>query len=180
MPQIRHGNLTVNQYNFCNEYMRNGGVAGPAYRFAYKNNNHSDEICSMLGGKLTNKPRIRKELDRLRLMVQKKTGVTVAGLTCTLDKVVKRGFELDKLGDVTAAVAAIAKLNGLWIDRSKNDHSWVDTKTQEEIQREIEEALTELNADHEAHALLRRIQAQASGRAVNAGAASVITQEEPD
>ena len=170
MAGARRGGLpTPQQMRLCNDYMELGS-AEAAYRANYKTvwgaKAWGDDFCRAKASVVMRKPSVKRYMDELRKKVIKRTGISIAGLTVTLEKVVKRGLELDKLAEVTSAVVAVAKLNGLWVERSKTEHIWHQEKTAAEIEKEIEDALIELNVGPEANALIRRIQAQGTTRAV--------------
>lgn len=118
--------LTVKQEAFVRAYLESGN-ASQAYRAAYDAGNMKDSAIRANACKLLKHTDIALTIERARKSAQQSTNITIERLTRLLQAVYCKAMAEPKGASAAAsAVMGIAKLHGLIVDRSRNEHTGPD------------------------------------------------------
>lgn len=108
---------TQKKENFCQEYMRNGGNASDAYRFAYNCENMANETIWGNASDLKRSSMVSVRLEELEADARKRNEVTIDSLTEDLRTNMELAREEGQPAAANGAVMGIAKLHGLANDK---------------------------------------------------------------
>ena len=112
------------------------GCKSTAYRAGYNTGNMKPETVHRRASELFETDMVMARVAELQTEHRAAHGVTIEGLTQDLEDARKLAHAEGQPGAAVSACTAMAKLHGLWIDKSKVETSTTKDMTDEEIKAE--------------------------------------------
>lgn len=117
--------LTPKQDAFARAYVETGSQA-EAYRRAYKSDKLSGNAIRVEACRLMDNPKVSLMVEKLQQRALKRHDITVDSLTEMLMEDRELAHNVEAPGAAVTAVMGLAKLHGLIVDKSKNEHTGAD------------------------------------------------------
>lgn len=118
-------NLTPKQENFCLAYLETGN-ASEAYRRAYNAEKMKPETACRNAKTLLDSSKIAARVAGLKAVAQERALVTVQSITQELEEARALALATETPSAAVAASMGKAKLHGLIVEKSQNDHKSSD------------------------------------------------------
>lgn len=130
-------NMTLKQTEFVKGLL-SGMNQSDAYRAAYDTSNMLDKSIHIEACKLMKHPKVRQALYEARHEAGRLLKITAETLTDMAVETYETAFEAGNAGQMTGAIAILAKINGLIVDRSERKIETVgDRKDRKEMVAEL-------------------------------------------
>jgi len=120
--------LSPVQEKFAREFVQ-GGTAADAYRKANpKARKWKAEAVHVEAHRTKEDPKVRLRIEELQAAAREKHNITIERLTEMLQEDRALAHKVDAPSAAVSAVMGIAKLHGLVVDKTKNEHTGSDGK----------------------------------------------------
>lgn len=114
MAGKREKKLTIKQENFCQEYIKNGGVAADAYRKAYNAEGSSNDTLAKRGYELIHNSQITGRINEIKSQISERNNISNDELVQMALDIYKKASSID-VPQFSAAMRSldfVAKLLG--------------------------------------------------------------------
>jgi len=107
--------LSPKRRRFCQEYILDSNGTAAAIRAGF-----SDRTAKTQASQMLDMPAVKAEIERLQQAAAAARNITLDALNLKLEEACQIARRKESASGMVAAVTAIAKLNGLWIEKTED------------------------------------------------------------